>query len=140
MHLSFSFSFSQSLLLSSLATSNHVTGANISFHTHGSNKVASHLFLIASLLPILRAGLTNSVRFTFPISIRFNFDGLGSFSIQSGTGEPDWERTFAMLLRRILLEKHHGEKNIYSRLQIRRVLVGEVSNCLPFSASSTGTT
>ncbi len=69
-----------------------------------------HRFLIASLLPILRAGLINSARFTFPISIRFNFDGLGSFSIQSGTGEPDWERTFAMLIRRVLLEKHHGEE------------------------------
>jgi hypothetical protein len=42
--------------------------------------------------------------------MRFNFDGLGSFSIQSGTGEPDWERTFAMLLRRVLLEKYNGEE------------------------------
>jgi hypothetical protein len=38
------FSFSQSLLLSSLATSNHVTGAVISSRTHGLNKVASPLF------------------------------------------------------------------------------------------------
>jgi hypothetical protein len=38
------FSFSQSLLLSSLATSNHVTGAIISFHIHGLKKVASPLF------------------------------------------------------------------------------------------------
>jgi hypothetical protein len=58
-----------------------------------------HRFLIASFLPILRAGLTASARFTFPICLRFNFDGLGSFSIHSGTGEPDWRRTFAMLLR-----------------------------------------
>lgn len=69
-----------------------------------------HRFLIASLLPILRAGFTNSARLTFPISIRFNFDGLGSFNIQSGTGEPDWERTFAMLLRPVLSEKHHREE------------------------------
>ena len=101
--------------------------------------MSPHRFLIASLLPTLRAGLTNSARFTFPISIRFNFDGLGSFSIQSGTGEPDWERTFAMLLRRVLLEKIRV-RDIYSQLQIRRVLIGEVSDCLPFSASSTGAT
>jgi len=42
MHLS--FSLSQTLLLSSLATSNHVTGAVISFHTYGANKIASPLF------------------------------------------------------------------------------------------------
>ena len=67
-------------------------------------QMSSYRFLIASFLPILRAGLTISARFTFPIPLRFSFDGLGSFSIHSGTGEPDWERTFAMLLRRIFLE------------------------------------
>jgi hypothetical protein len=106
MHLS--FSFPQRLLLSSLATGNHVTGKLSAFLLTDRTKLL-HRFLIASPLPIFRAGLTNSARFTFPISIRFNFDGLGSFSIQSGTGEPDWERTFAMLLRRALLEKHRGE-------------------------------
>jgi hypothetical protein len=80
-----------------------------------------HRFLIASLLPILRAGLTNSARFTFPISIRFNFDGLGSFSIQSGTGEPDWERTFAMLLRRVLLEKHHEKEYLLTTSDTARL-------------------
>ena len=65
--------------------------------------MSSYRFLIASFLPILRAGLTISARFTFPIPLRFSFDGLGSFSIHSGTGEPDWERTFAMLLHRIFL-------------------------------------
>ena len=66
------------------------------------NEIMSpHRLLIASFLPILRAGLTASARFTFPISLRFNFDGLGSFSIHSGTGEPDWRRTFAMLFHRI---------------------------------------
>ena len=58
-----------------------------------------HRFLIASFLPILRAGLTASARLTFPICLRFNFDGLGSFNIHSGTGEPDWRRTFAMLVQ-----------------------------------------
>jgi hypothetical protein len=38
------FSFSQSLLLSSLATSNHVTGEVINFHSHGLNKAALPLF------------------------------------------------------------------------------------------------
>jgi hypothetical protein len=42
MHLS--FLFSQGLLLSSLATGNHVTGAVISFHTHRLKKGASPLF------------------------------------------------------------------------------------------------
>jgi len=59
--------------------------------------MSPHRFLIASFLPILRAGLTASARFTFPISLRFSFDGLGSFNIHSGTGEPDWSRTFATL-------------------------------------------
>lgn len=66
--------------------------------------MSPHRFLIASFLPILRAGLTTSARFTFPISLRFSFDGLGSFSIHSGTGEPDWRRTFAMLLYRIFMK------------------------------------
>lgn len=79
-----------------------------------------HRFLIESLLPILRAGFTNSARFTFPISIRFSLDGLGSFSIQSGTGDPDWERTFAMLLRRVLLERHYKEEYLLTASDIAR--------------------
>ena len=102
--------------------------------------MSSYRFLIASFLPILRAGLTISARFTFPIPLRFSFDGLGSFSIHSGTGEPDWERTFAMLLHRIFLEWHCKERDTFLRLQIGRVLIGEVSHCFPFSTSSAGTT
>jgi len=82
------FPFSLSLLLSSPTAGNHVTEAPINPIT--TNEIMSpHCFLIASFLPILRAGLTASARFTFPISLRFSFDGLGSFNIHSGTGEPD---------------------------------------------------
>jgi hypothetical protein len=38
------FPFSLSLLLSSLTTSDHVTGAAISFHTHELNKATLPLF------------------------------------------------------------------------------------------------
>ena len=73
-------------------------------HTSGqrtrNKQMSPHRFLMASLLPILRAGFTASARFTFPICLRFNFDGLGSFSIHSGTGEPDWRRTLAILVQR----------------------------------------
>jgi hypothetical protein len=67
-------------------------------------KMSPHRFLIASFLPILRAGLTDSARFTFPIVLRFNFDGLGSLKIHSGTGEPDCRRTFAMLFYHVFLD------------------------------------
>src|ERR1700761_9290283 len=55
------------------------------------------LFLIASARPIRRAGLTPSARFTLPICRRLSLDGFGSLSIHSGTGEPDWRRTLAIL-------------------------------------------
>jgi len=63
--------------------------------------MSSHRFLIASFIPILCAALTASARFMFPISLHFSFDGIGSFNIHSGTGEPDWSRTFAMLFHGI---------------------------------------
>jgi hypothetical protein len=92
--------FSLSLLHSSSTAGNHVTEAPI--NPIITNEIMSpHRFLIASFLPILRAGLTASARFTFPISLRFSFDGLGSFNTHSGTGEPDWSRTFATLFHGI---------------------------------------
>jgi len=69
--------------------------------------MSSHRFLIASPLPILRAGFTDSARFTFPICLRFNFDGLGSFKIHSGAREPDWRRTLAMLVEGTLATLGH---------------------------------
>lgn len=48
------------------------------------------------------AGLTSSPRLTLPIIRRFILDGLGSFVIHSGTGEPDCNSTFAMLRPRQL--------------------------------------
>lgn len=62
----------------------------------------AHLFLMASFRPILRASLTVSARLTLPICLRFIFDGLGSFNIQSGTDDPDCNNTFAMLESRSL--------------------------------------
>lgn len=52
---------------------------------------------MAWFLPIERALFTTSGRLTLPISRLFILDGLGSFNIHSGTGEPDCSSTFAML-------------------------------------------
>jgi len=76
-----------SLFVAGYQQSCHCNKASISEITSGI--ISPHRFLIASFLPILRAELTASARLTFPISLRFNFDGLGSFDIHSGTGEPD---------------------------------------------------
>ncbi len=54
---------------------------------------------MAAWRPILRAVLTVSARATFPICLRLSLEGLGSFVIHSGTGEPDCNKTFAMLIR-----------------------------------------
>jgi hypothetical protein len=82
--------------------------------------MSPHRFLIASFLPILRAGLTASARFTFPIALRFNFDGFGSFEIHSGTGEPDCRRTFAMLFYRVFLEQYLEEKHLLTTSDMAR--------------------
>jgi hypothetical protein len=68
-------------------------------HMNNVAVTGTHLFLIASLLPIFRAALTVSERLTLPICLRFILDGLGSLSIHSGTEEPDCERTLAMLVQ-----------------------------------------
>lgn len=41
--------------------------------------------------------LTASGRLTRPICLRFIFDGFGSFTTHSGTGDPDCSSTFAIL-------------------------------------------
>jgi len=58
---------------------------------------ATHRFFKARLRPIVLALLTTSGRLTRPICLRFIFDGLGSFTTHSGTGDPDCSSTFAML-------------------------------------------
>lgn len=99
----------------------------------------THRFLIASALPTRRALLTASARLTLPIWRRFILDGLGSFTIQSGTVEPDCRMTFAMLQR--------GQSAVVSppstqhaRLEERGVLIGKVCHGLAFSARATRTT
>lgn len=87
------------------------------------------LFLIAVLLPIRLAAFTVAVRRIFPICLRFILDGFGNFRIQSGTGEPDWRRTFAML--QVQFDKFTKNEVRCLRFQIGSIFIGKICNCFP---------
>lgn len=91
-----------SLLLSSLRACYHFSKGtkceNTALNMPKENVVITYRFFMASLRPIFRAVLTISERLTLPICLRFIFDGLGSLSIQSGTEDPDCNKTLAMLI------------------------------------------
>ena len=60
-------------------------------------KQRTHLFLLASRLPIPSSLVTASPLCTLPIARRFILEGLGNFSTHSGTVDPDCSITFAIL-------------------------------------------
>lgn len=143
------------LLFSSLRTRNHVPAIVIDAQRlfaapSRDGSVKTHLFLIASLRPILFALFTASARFTLPIWRRFILDGFGNFIIHSGTVDPDWSRTFAILGGKSAFDEtaadaSHGQPHSerhqeHLRLEERRVFVGEVRDGLPLSSSTTSTT
>ena len=65
--------------------------------TEGNGMYMTNRFLMAAARPTRLALLTVSARLTFPICRRFNFEGLGSLRIHSGTVDPDCRITFAIL-------------------------------------------
>lgn len=103
------------LLFSSLRARNHVPAIVIDPQRlfaapSRDGSVETHLFLIASLRPILLALFTASARFTLPIWRRFILDGFGSFIIHSGTVDPDWSKTFAILGGKSAFARWHGSR------------------------------
>ena len=97
----------------------------------GKGHFFSHLFLIASPLPILWALLTVSARLTLPIARRFILEGLGNLVIQSGTVEPDCKMTLATLERElawiIALEE------IHLHFEEGAIFIGEECCCFSFA-------
>lgn len=95
---------------------------------------------MASLLPILRASLTVSARFTLPISRLFILDGFGSLSIHSGTDEPDCRMTFAILKNGVktLLQGVLGTRE-YLHFKEWRVFISEICHRFSFAAHTAGT-